>query len=148
MRITQEADYALRICAALAQAEHPVATPQLSADLCIPPRFASKILRELMLTELVKSTRGVNGGFTLAKAADTVTLRMIIEAVDGEIAIRHCLMCDHNCNYQKDKSKCRFHRVFEELNKILRNRLDMLTLAHMIDAEIPVKELIDRLYNP
>ncbi len=147
MRITQEADYALRICAALAQSEHPVATTQLSAELCIPPRFASKILRELMLGELVKSTRGVNGGFALAKTAGTVTLRMIIEAIDGKIAIRHCLMSECNCSYQRNKSKCRFHLVFEELNNIIKSRLDLLTLAHMIDTDIPTNELIDRLYK-
>ena len=147
MRITQEADYALRICAMLARCEQPVATPRISAELFIPPRFASKILRELMLAGLVKSTRGINGGFSLAKNASTISLRQIIESIDGKIAIRHCLMDDHNCNFQKDKSKCRFHCVFEELNNMIVSRLELLTLSDMVDAEIPVSELMDRLYR-
>lgn len=147
LRITQESDYALRICAALAQAEQPIATSQLAADLCIPPRFASKTLRELMLAELVLSTRGVNGGFALAKEAGDITLRMIIEAIDGRIAIRHCLMGEYTCSYQTDKSKCRFHRVFEELNNIIATRLDMLTLQDMVSSSVDVNELIEQLHR-
>ena len=80
MRITQEADYALRICA--------------------------------MLAGLVHSSRGINGGFTLEKESKDISLRMVIEAIDGPVAIRHCLIDEHSCNYQQDKSKCRFHVVF------------------------------------
>ncbi len=145
MRITQEADYALRICLALSQAEHPVGAPHLSERLCIPHSFTSKILRELMLANLVRSTRGVNGGFSLSVMADQLSLKQVIEAVDGPIAIRHCLMGDHNCSYQPDKSKCRFHRVFEELNSIITSRLELITIADMADVNVPIDELIEKL---
>lgn len=147
MRITQEADYALRICAALAQAERPVATSALAEELCIPNRFAAKTLRELMLAELVHSARGASGGFTLAKPAEAITLRMVIEAIDGAIAIRHCLMGEHTCSYRKDKDKCRFHRVFEELNSIIASRLDMLTLRDMVSASVDVDRLTEQLHR-
>ena len=146
MRITQEADYAIRICAELAQAQGTVGSPQLSEKLYIPPRFTSKILRKLMLAGLVKSIRGINGGFILAVKPATVTLRRIIEAIDGVIAIRHCLLSEHNCNYQENKQKCRFHCVFEELNSIIASRLEMLTLSDMTDVSIPIEEIIKRLH--
>ena len=147
MRITQEADYALRICAMLTMAEYPVASSVLSKELCVSPKFTSKILRELLLAGLVNSSRGINGGFTLAKSPQRITLRTVIEAIDGPIAVRHCLTDEHNCNYQKDKSKCRFHAVFQELNGIIISRLDLLTLKDMTDAEISVSDLAESLYK-
>lgn len=147
MRITQEADYALRICAMLAQTEEKVASTLLSKELCITPKFTSKILRELMLADLVHSSRGINGGFNLEKEPKDITLRMIIEAIDGPVAIRHCLVDEHNCNYQQDKSKCRFHIIFQELNSIITSRLDMLTLADMVDDHIQINELMEELHK-
>ena len=144
MRITQEADYAIRICATLAQTKHAVGSPQLSEQLSIPTRFTSKILRKLLLAGLVKSIRGVNGGFTFAVEPETVTLRCIIETIDGPIAIRHCLLDEYNCSYQKDKGKCRFHCMFEELNRIIMSRLEMFTLADMIDVGLSAHEMIKR----
>jgi len=135
MRITQEADYALRICAALAKEARPVGTPQLSQTLMIPPRSTSKILRILMLEGLVESVRGVNGGFSLATDAKSLTLRRVIEAVDGPIAIRHCLMGEHRCNFQTDPEQCRFHCVFQSLNALITDRLEQLTIGDMVESD-------------
>lgn len=145
MRITQEADYAIRICAMLTRGNQPVSSTMLSKELAITPKFTSKILRELTLANLVHSIRGINGGFTLEREAKSITLRMIIEAIDGPITIRHCLVDEHNCSYQQDKSKCRFHVVFEELNSIIKSRLDILTLADMVDSQVSINELVDNL---
>lgn len=147
MRITQEADYALRICAMLTQSNQPVSSTMLSKELCVTPKFTSKILRELMLAGLVHSSRGINGGFTLEREAESITLRMVIEAIDGPVAIRHCLIDEHSCNYQQDKSKCRFHVVFQELNSIITSRLDILTLADIVDTRISVERLIESLHK-
>ena len=143
MRITQEADYAIRICTHLAKTETTTGAPQLSEVLSIPPRSTSKILRKLMLSGLVKSTRGINGGFTLALPCDNITLKNIIEAIDGKIAIRHCLSDEYNCSLQHDKSKCRFHCIFEELNEMITECLDKFKLSDLIDQNLSTKELID-----
>jgi len=145
MRITQEADYALRICAVLAQTSSPVGAPALSADLNLPPRFTSKILRKLSLAGIVVSTRGVSGGFSLAVDPELLTLKKVIESIDGTVEIRHCLNNDHDCAYQHNKNECRFHNVFEKLNTIITTRLDMLTIADMTDPAIPIAELTNRL---
>ena len=147
MRITQEADYALRICTALAQTDAPVGAPRLSEELSIPQSFTSKILRKLMLAGIVKSTRGVNGGFSLNIASEDLSLKQIIESVDGVIAIRHCLLPEHVCSRHPSKPRCKFHLVFEELNSIITSRLEMISIADMVNEDIPVSELIERLHN-
>lgn len=145
MRITQEADYALRMCSALAQSDAPMGAPKLSQMLSIPTASTSKVLRKLMLSCIVKSTRGANGGFSLEKSPDTITLRQVIEAVDGKIAIRHCIEECHICNFQNNKNECRFHCVFEQLNTLIQSRLDSLSIGDMVNLEIPVEELTTRL---
>ncbi len=145
MRITQEADYAIRICAALAQTKNAVGAPHISEKINIPPSFTSKILRKLMLAGLVKSTRGINGGFSLLPSPKDITLLQIIETIDGVTAIRHCLLGEHKCTAHENKEKCRFHHVFEELNQIIISRLNIITLADMIDESIPISQIISSL---
>ena len=145
MKITQEADYALRICSALAK-EESASSPQLAAALCIPPRFILKVLHKLSDAGIVRSTRGSGGGFSLAESADTITLRQIIEAVDGSIAIRHCLL-NNDCNFQNNKNKCRFHAVFETVNSIIISRLDSLTISDIVNEDLQTEELVKRLYK-
>lgn len=145
MRITQEADYALRICAFLSKSEKPVGAPQLSEELCIPERFTSKILRRLMLSGLTTSSRGAYGGFSLSIPARDLSLLRVIEAIDGPIAIRHCLDDGHICTYSENKDTCRFHCVFEELNRMLRSRLDMLSIEDITSNALPVSTLLERI---
>lgn len=147
MRITQEADYALRICTALSQADKPIGAPHLSEELIIPHSFTSKIMRELLLAGILKSTRGVNGGFSLNIPACELTLLKIIESVDGPIAIRHCLLPEHVCRRHPSKPRCKFHIVFEDINKIITSRLDSITIADMVDENVSVDELIQRLHS-
>lgn len=145
MRITQEADYALRIVSVLAQAQGAVGAPQVAEAVGVPQRFAAKILRKLLLAGLVKSTRGVAGGFSLAAAAKDITLLQVIEAIDGQIAIRHCLAEGHICSNHKDKGACAFHHVFTELNEMIRTRLGRLSLADMTDKNVPIEALISKI---
>ena len=142
MRITQEADYALRIVSLLAGSETPVGAPQVAEAVGVPSRFAMKILRKLSLGGVVKSTRGVSGGYRLALPPEEISLRSVIETIDGEIAIRHCLLADHICSRNADKGACRFHHVFAELNGMITERLSRLSIGDMVNDNIPINELV------
>ncbi len=145
MRITQEADYALRIVSLLAGGDIPVGAPQVAEAVGVPSRFAMKILRKLSLGGVVRSTRGVAGGYSLALPPEDISIRRIIETIDGEIAIRHCLLSDHVCSRNADKGACRFHHVFAELNGIIGERLSRLSIGDMVNERIPINELVNKL---
>ena len=145
MKITQEADYALRITSVLAQSTKPAGAPAIAEAVAVPHRFAMKILRKLALKGIVKSTRGVAGGYSLAVAAKELSLKAVIEAIDGKIAIRHCLCDDHNCANSPDKSKCRFHNVFAYINSLITIRLEALSIADMTNEAISTEQLIEKL---
>lgn len=142
MRITQEADYALRIVCHLARQEDTVGARTLSEALAVTPSFTLKILRKLSREGLVQGTRGAEGGYALAADPDLLTVRRVIEVIDGPIEISRCLSDGHGCRYNPDKSCCRFHHVFAELNRQLTERLDRLTIRVMIDKGVPLDELL------
>ncbi len=145
MKITQEADYALRITSVLAQSTKPTGAPAIAEAVAVPHRFAMKILRKLALKGIVKSTRGVAGGYSLTMAAEELSLKTVIEAIDGEINIRHCLCDNHTCANSPNKSECRFHNVFAHINSLITTRLKALSIADMTNPEVSTEQLIEKL---
>ncbi len=149
MKITQEADYALRMMCLLtketAAGNIPVGAATLAEGVAVPTRFGLKILHKLSESELVKTSRGATGGYSLNVDPATVTVRRVIEAIDGPIEINRCLSETHACLNNPNKDCCRLHHVFEELNHHLTERLDRLTVAMVVDDRIGLCDLISAI---
>ena len=88
MRISAKADYAVRAAVELAAApdEKPVKAERIATAQGIPLNFLENILGELRHAGVVRSHRGAEGGFRLARAPDEVTVADIIRAVEGPLA--------------------------------------------------------------
>lgn len=56
----------------------------------IPPSFMAKILRSLVRARLLRSSRGVHGGFALAKPSTRITLLDVVEAIEGPLSLTNC----------------------------------------------------------
>lgn len=86
MRLSARVDYALRAAAELAVGgERPMTAVQLAAAQQIPPKFLENILSQLRRSGLVRSQRGPDGGYWLARPAADIYLADIIRAVDGPL---------------------------------------------------------------
>lgn len=86
MRLSARVDYALRAAAELAVAgDHPATAVQLAEAQHIPPKFLENILSQLRRSGVIRSQRGPDGGYWLAKPAGQITLADIIRAVDGPL---------------------------------------------------------------
>jgi Rrf2 family protein len=86
MRLSARADYALRAAIELAAApEGHVTAEQLAQAQNIPAKFLETILTQLRRMGLVRSQRGPDGGFWLARPADAISLADIIRAIDGQL---------------------------------------------------------------
>ena len=146
MKITQEADYALRMMCLLAKesaaGNTTVGAAALAEEVAVPTRFGLKILHKLSQTGLVKTSRGATGGYSLNTDPATLTVRQVIEVIDGPIEINRCLSETHVCLNNPNKDCCRLHHVFEELNHMLTERLDRLTVAMVIDGEVGLGDLL------
>jgi Rrf2 family protein len=88
MRISAKADYAVRAAVELAAAddEKPVKAERIATAQDIPLNFLENILGELRHAGIVRSHRGAEGGFRLAKPPEQLTIADIIRAVEGPLA--------------------------------------------------------------
>src|SRR5947209_14203100 len=88
MRISAKADYAVRAAVELAAAadERPVKAERIATAQRIPLNFLENILGELRHAGIVRSQRGAEGGFRLARRANQITVADVIRAVEGPLA--------------------------------------------------------------
>lgn len=126
MRITQEADYAVRIISCLAQNEKRMDARSISERTAVTLRFTLKILRKLVISKIVVSYKGVQGGYELNRAPKDINLCDVIESVDGPININRCLQGD-SCTQNGDASACYFHNIFADVSQSVRDKLSSVT---------------------
>ena len=72
----------------------------------------------------------------------SITVRRVIEAIDGPIEINRCLSETHVCLNNPNKDCCRLHHVFEELNRQLTERLDRITVAMVVSDGLGLGDLM------
>lgn len=149
MRITQEADYALRIACMLEQSgETHESAAEISERTSVSARFTLKILRKLVQGGLVCSFKGANGGYALARNANEITLRDIIELIDGPLAISRCIDDSHQCSREGvDKSECILYHIFCRINDEVADKLGRITIADVADGNADTVALMKKLNN-
>lgn len=87
MRISAKADYALRATSELAaRGGGPVKGDALATAQGIPPKFLENILSDLRQSGLIRSQRGSEGGYWLARPAEEISVADVMRAVDGPLA--------------------------------------------------------------
>lgn len=92
----------------------PLGCNELASAIKSPPQFLSKTLQKLVRAGLVSSVKGINGGFYLSDDNLKTRLLDIIECIDGEMAIRGCLLGKKLCN---PAVPCLLHKDFLELRQ-------------------------------
>ena len=124
MHITLEADYAVRIVNCLAQNQVRMDAKSLSAATGVTLRFSLKILRKLVAEGIVRSYKGTQGGYELAKSPKEISLGQVIESVEGPITISRCVgEGQFQCTRVRERSECRFNRTYSEISQMVRDRL-------------------------
>jgi len=135
MRFTSEADCALRIMRCLAQTKKDggdkLDAKSISEAIDSPQRFTVKLLHKLLGGGMIKSFKGSAGGYTLAIPADEISVKSIVELIDGPLEISRCLNGCYECS-NKEKG-CFFHHMFKDVNSELVQRLDGVKLSDSLD---------------
>jgi Rrf2 family protein len=135
MRLSARADYALRAAIELAAArEGHVTAEQLAQAQNIPGKFLETILTHLRRSGLVRSQRGPDGGFWLARPANEISLADIIRAIDGQLlGVRG--ERPENVSYPGAAEP--LQRVWIALRANERAVLETVTLADIVSGKLP-----------
>ena len=98
LELSTKAEYGVRAAIDLAQCGDQQTTFQAIADRQgIPPKFMPQIMRDLSKAGLVVTTRGFRGGVRLARPSAEISLRSLVEAIEGPLAIYRCLASTSVC---------------------------------------------------
>lgn len=133
MQITLESDYAVRIVGCLAEAGRRMDAKTISEQTCVTLRFALKILRKLVASGIIRSFKGTQGGYELAKKPAEISLKDVIETVEGRYCLSKCLTEDHNCS-RGMSGVCRFQKVYGEISSEVEKKLASYTFDMLIDT--------------
>lgn len=130
MELTRKGEYAIRGIVYLAQL--PPGKVALISEIAeaadVPQTFLAKILQSFAKIGIVQSFRGAGGGFMLGRAASRITLREVVEAVEGPILPNRCLLGSGTC--ERDGS-CGVHPVWRQVQQRVVEILDGVTIEDL-----------------
>jgi Rrf2 family iron-sulfur cluster assembly transcriptional regulator len=134
VRVSTRGDYACRALLSLALHDDGV-TPTSVRDIAdrtaLPQPYLEQILLALKGAGLVRSKRGVGGGYVLARSADEITLGAIVSAVDGPIAVGDFGLPHENgaCDHE---GQCVLLDLWASVSDHMRRHLDSYRLSDMV----------------
>ena len=137
MRITAKADYAVRAAVELAAAEgtgRPVKGEHVATAQGIPQNFLENILTELRRAGIVRTRRGADGGYQLARPAAQISVADVLRAVEGPLAAVQGIRPDE-LEYGGAAEK--LPEVWVALRASLRDVLEHVTLADIARGKLP-----------
>jgi FeS assembly SUF system regulator len=103
---------------------------QLSEETSLPLPMVSKVLKVLTREGILSSYRGANGGYSLARDAEDISIGEILSAMEGPIAMTECLEDEGDC---RQESFCPVRTNWERINFAVKNVLDAISLKDMSD---------------
>ena len=132
MHINWESDYAVRLVQQLARINKKTDAKTLAALTDVSPRFTLKIMQKLVSGDIVQSFKGAQGGYVLSRPAGEITLRQVIEAVEGPYRFSRCHEEGQGCNCSSEGGCCPFQSVFDDITRTVTDKLERTTFDMLV----------------
>jgi Rrf2 family protein len=135
-------EYAMRAMVALAAGDgSPMTTRQIAETMKVPQSYLSKVLQSLVRAGLVHSTRGLKGGFVLARSPKELNLMEVLNAVSPYKRIESCPL-----DLEGHSSElCPLHRRLDQAMAMVQNAFEGTTLAEILSEDNPCPTLQTQL---
>ncbi len=132
MKISTKGRYGTRAMVDIGEnyGKGPVSLRKLAERQCISMKYMEQIIPLLKASGLIRSTRGALGGYVLAKEPGEISLRDILQALEGSWSLVDCLDDDTLCNRA---DKCATYEIWHDIHTAIHKILDSTTLADIID---------------
>jgi len=135
MLMTRASEYALLSLVTLATATEAMDTETLAHDLGISKSFLAKILQSLARNGILKSYKGVKGGFILIQPKEEITILSIMQAAEGKgPSVFDCSAGAGNCPAEKEES-CHIYPFIHNLQGRIDEFLQGMTLADILEKK-------------
>jgi Rrf2 family protein len=144
MRITQEVDYAMRVILFLYKHDpgSRIEAKVISESENVPLRFLLKLLRKLASAGVVRSYRGTGGGYAVVKKPSEISLRDVIEAIDGPVYVNKCLYDPSLCNVGRADT-CEVHKELAKFQDRLVSEMGGLTFEKILSNDGGAKSVFN-----
>ena len=145
--IRRNTDYGLRIMVTLAKHAGDgelISASQLVSNGNVSYEVGRKLLQRLRDAKLVKSIMGSKGGFKLNRKPSKISLREIINVLQGEIYLNECLIHGRRCEFE---SECEVNTKLAPLQQLLANYLENITLEEILQSRCKKSKKAKRRFS-
>jgi Rrf2 family protein len=147
MRISTRGRYALRAMVDVVQHSEngPVARQDIATRQAISAYYVAQLFRQLQAAGLVEGVKGPGGGYRLASDSARITVGDIVRAVEGPVALVHCVLPDGDGEPTCERvTYCTTHSLWKQLSEAVADLLDSVTLQ---DLAYPAQQTVQG-YSP
>ncbi len=132
MRLSTRSRYGVRMMFefALKFNQGPVFLKEVATMQGISFKYLSKLVIPLKSAGLLQSVRGANGGYMLAKPPSEITIRMIVETLEGDVTLVECAENPNVCNRNVD---CVARTIWKKADEAIMHVLEGITLQDMVE---------------
>lgn len=134
LEIKRETDYAMHLLIILSKANNQYLSLQTISEISgISFHFLQKIARKLKIKKIIKSSKGVSGGYILNHPIDKISFKQIIEAMEDKIGFTPCLIKNHQTTCVKAPNhKCPLKNKLKKINDQILEILSQTKLSDLI----------------
>ena len=129
LRVSKLTDYATVVMTCLAAGDGVMSAQALAERARLELPTVSKLLKQLAQAGLVASTRGINGGYRLARAPERITIADVVTAMEGPIGMTECSAHAGLCGHEPH---CGVRVNWQRINHAIASALASVTLADML----------------
>lgn len=152
LRLTKKADYGLMALKYLAEQpeEASFSARDIASAYHIPPQLLAKILQLLAREGLLQSHAGMNGGYSLSRSPENITVFEVIRIIDGPLFITSCVTEAGPCDLT---SSCTIKEPLARVNDSISDLLRKIRISDLVEADpahgrAPVQELVTIQLGP
>lgn len=138
MKLTRATNYAVRALVAVSKSGsvHRADLRTLASQMGAPTAFLGKVLQRLKRAGLLEGVRGAHGGYSLAKPAGKITIRDVVEAIEGRTSLAACLARENGSGDDPcpREDSCGARRLWSRLEERVNRALEAETIGRLANG--------------
>ena len=132
LKINRQTDYAVRVILSLSKKEmgKRFSTSEIGQEMLIPPALLQRIVAELSSGGFIVTQAGRDGGISLARNPNEITLLQVVEQFEGELYLSDCVLKPGECPFE---IRCPVHCQWVRLKNLLRDEMSRITFEQLVE---------------